>query len=259
MLTTVLLRSAGILAVSMVLLWLLSLRLRDVSIVDAFWGTGFVLVAWAGFASGDGGARPLLVASLTSLWGIRLSVHLLLRSLGHDEDPRYKAIRARVGPRFPLLSLVIVFVFQGLLIWIISLPLQVALTARAPAALTPLDGVGTAIFAVGLLFEAIGDLQLTRFRADPASRGKVLDSGLFRYTRHPNYFGDALLWWGLSCFALATGGWWTLLSPALMTFFLLRVSGVSLLERGLVKRRPEYAAYIERTSAFVPWFPKRGS
>jgi len=258
MLTAVFARSAAIVAGSMLLLWLLSLRLRDVSIVDAFWGTGFLLVAWTGFLSGGGGPRATLVVALTSLWGLRLSLHLLRRNLGQPEDPRYQAIRKKAGPRFPFTSLFIVFGLQGALIWIISLPLQAALTAPPGVALTPLDDLGAALFIIGLAFEAIGDRQLTRFREDPESRGKVLDTGLWRYTRHPNYFGDALLWWGLTCFALATGAWWTLLSPALMTFFLLRVSGVTLLERGLVKRRPDYQAYVARTSAFIPWFPKRG-
>jgi len=254
-LATVLYRSAALLGVVMVLLWGVSLRLRDASIVDPFWGTGFVLVAWTAFLSvGAAGARATLVVALTTLWGLRLSVHLLARNLGHGEDARYQAIRKRVGPRFPLASLVIVFLFQGVLLWGISMPLQVAITSPAP--LGPLDAVGAALWAVGLFFEAVGDLQLTRFRKDPSSQGKVLDTGLWRYTRHPNYFGDALLWWGLSCFALATGAWWTLFAPALMTFLLLRVSGVTLLEKSLVHRRPEYRAYVARTSAFIPWWPR---
>ncbi len=257
-LATLMGRSAALLGAVMVLLWLVSVRLRDASIVDPFWGTGFALVAWTGLVGRAAGARPLLVAALTTLWGLRLSVHLLARNLGHGEDPRYQAIRKRVGPRFPLASLVIVFLFQGLLLWLISLPLQVAMTAPAPADLTVLAGAGAALWAVGLFCEAVGDVQLTRFRADPQSRGKVLDTGLWRYTRHPNYFGDALLWWGLSGFALATGAWWALFAPALMTFLLLRVSGVTLLERTLVLRRPEYRAYVARTSAFIPWPPRRG-
>jgi steroid 5-alpha reductase family enzyme len=257
-LTLLFARSAGVLAAAMVLLWLVSLVRRDASIADPFWGTGFALVAWTGFLSGGGvGPRRLLVVALTSLWGLRLSIHLLIRNLGHGEDPRYQAMRKRAGPRFAVTSLFTVFLLQGALLWVVSLPLQAALAAPGPSALTPLDFAGSALWAVGLFFEAVGDLQLGRFRADPASPGRVLDTGLWRYTRHPNYFGDALLWWGFGCIALATGAWWALSGPALMTFLLLRVSGVTLLERGMVKRRPDYQAYVDATSAFIPWFPRR--
>jgi steroid 5-alpha reductase family enzyme len=258
-LSIVFLRSGLWLAAALGLLWLVSLRLRDASIVDIFWGMGYVIVAFVAFGSSDGAsARRLCVVALTAVWGLRLSVHLAVRNLGHGEDPRYQAIRRRVGKNFPLLSLFLVFLLQGVLLWLVALPLQVAISADQPAGLTPLDGLGLALWAVGFAFEATGDLQLRRFRADPAKRGEVLDTGIWRYTRHPNYFGDALLWWGLSCFALSTGAYWTLISPALMTFLLVRVSGVRLLERGLVARRPAYRAYIERTSAFFPWPPKRG-
>jgi steroid 5-alpha reductase family enzyme len=257
-LQTVMAQSGMAIGAAMLLLWLLSLLRRDASIVDPFWGTGFVLAAGAAFVKSDGvPLRRLCVGALVLLWGLRLSIHLLRRNLGHGEDPRYQSLRRRLGRHFWFKSLIFVFLLQGVLLWIVSLPLQVAMAADGPAFPAALDVLGILLFAAGFFFEVVGDLQLSRFRADPASQGKVLDTGLWRYTRHPNYFGDALLWWGLSCFALSTGALWVVLSPALMTFLLMRVSGVPILERGLAKRRHGYADYVARTSAFVPWPPKR--
>ena len=255
---TVMLRSGALVAASMALLWLLSLRLRDASIVDPFWGAGYVLLAWLGWMSSEGaGPRRALALALVTAWGVRLSLHLLLRNAGKGEDPRYQAMRAGHGERFWLVSLFTVFGLQGALMWVISLPLQAALAADEPARLGILDGAGAALWAAGFLFEAVGDWQLARFRRDPASRGRVLDTGLWRYTRHPNYFGDALQWWGLGCLGLAAGAPWTLVSPVLMTVLLLRVSGVSLLEKDIAERRPAYRDYVRRTSAFFPWFPAK--
>ncbi len=242
--------------VVMTAVWGLSLRWRDASIIDVVWGLGFVALAWLYFACGDGsGPRRLLVPALVTLWGVRLSLHIWRRNRGRGEDPRYAAMRAKYGPRFAILSLPIVFWLQAGLLWAIALPLFQVQRVAAP--LGWLDAVGLALFAVGFTFEAVGDHQLARFKADPAHRGKVCDRGLWRYTRHPNYFGDATLWWGLAAFALATpGSVWTLVSPALMTFLLLRVSGVTLLERGLRETKPGYADYVRRTSAFFPWPPQ---
>ena len=252
-------RSGALVVACMALLWLVSLRRRDASIVDPFWGTGFALVAWLGWASSDGaGPRRALALALVTVWGLRLSLHLLRRNAGKGEDPRYRAMRVARGERFWLVSLFTVFLLQGALMWVISLPLQVAVAADEPARLGFLDGLGAALWATGFLFEAVGDWQLARFRRDPASRGRVLDTGLWRYTRHPNYFGDALLWWGLGCLGLAAGAAWTLVSPILMTVLLLEVSGVSLLEKDIAQRRPAYRDYARRTSAFFPWFPDRG-
>lgn len=249
--------SAAAVLGAMFLLWLLSLRLRDASIVDPFWGTGFVLAAWtAAAASEGGGARRALALALVSIWGLRLSLHLLRRNLGHGEDRRYAAMRAAHGDRFWLVSLGTVFLLQGALVLVISLPLQVAV-ARAGPPLGLLDAAGAALFALGFAFEAVADLQLARFKADPASRGRVMDRGLWSLTRHPNYFGDALLWWGLGLLGVAAGAAWTLVSPAVMTFLLLRVSGVAMLERDISDRRPGYREYVRRTSAFFPWFPRR--
>ncbi len=242
----------------MTLVWLASLPKRDASIIDAFWGPGFALLAWWYFARGpQEGVRQLLVPVLVSLWGLRLALFIAWRNRGLGEDYRYAAMREKYGAKFPWLSLVIVFWLQAVLLWLIAMPLlQVQSTARPPG-LTWLDALGLTFFSVGFFFETVGDYQMARFKADPDNRGKVLDRGLWRTTRHPNYFGDATLWWGLSCFALATpGSAWILVSPILMTFLLLRVSGVALLEKGLRKTKPAYAEYERRTSAFFPWPPK---
>lgn len=251
--------SAAVLAGAMVLLWLWSLPLRNASIVDAFWGSAFVVAAWtADLAGGAGGPRRALALGLVSIWGLRLSLHLLRRNAGHGEDPRYAAMRTARGPGFWWSSLFTVFLLQGALAWAISLPVQRAVLASATP-LGALDAAAVALWALGVGFEAVGDWQLARFRRDPASRGRVLDTGLWRYTRHPNYFGDACAWWGLGLLGVAAGHPWTLLSPALMTFLLVRVSGVALLERDIGERRPGYRAYVARTSAFVPWFPRGGT
>lgn len=241
--------------------WLLSVWRRDASIVDVFWGLGFVLVAWLSYALGGGyPARKLLVCVLATVWGTRLAVYLLWRNWGQGEDYRYRAMRARYGGRFPIVSLYLVFGLQGVLMWLVSLPLQVTQIAPQPAHLTALDAAAATLWATGMFFEAVGDWQLARFKADPVNRGRVMDRGLWRYTRHPNYFGDALVWWALFLTAAATpGGIWVVFSPVIMTALLLRVSGVPLLERKLVKTRPQYAEYARHTSAFIPWFPRRDS
>jgi steroid 5-alpha reductase family enzyme len=238
--------------------WVLSLRLQDASVADVCWGLGFVLLAWLYcFLSPALTPRSWLVAVLITLWGTRLSWHIFRRNHGKGEDPRYQAMRASHGPAFWWRSLFTVFWLQGALLWFVALPLLAAVRAAQPAGLQTVDGVGVLLFAVGFGFEVVGDRQLRRFRADPSNRGRVLDRGLWRYTRHPNYFGDAALWWGLYAIAAATpGGWLTVLSPALMTFLLLRVSGVTLLEQSLTASKPGYRAYIARTPAFFPWFPR---
>jgi steroid 5-alpha reductase family enzyme len=240
------------------LVWILSVRLRDASIVDVCWGLGFVLLAWLyGLSSPTLTPRSWLVITLTTLWGARLAVHILRRNHGKGEDPRYQAMRASHGASFWWRSLFTVFWLQGAILWFVALPLLVAVRAPQPSDVTIVDGLGILLFAVGFGFEVVGDYQLARFRTEPANRGKVLDSGLWRYTRHPNYFGDATLWWGLYVIAASTpGGWVTVLSPVLMTLLLLRVSGVALLERGLTASKPGYRAYIASTPAFFPWFPR---
>lgn len=248
------------LAASMTGLWAWSVRLRDVSIVDVFWGAAFAIVAWVSIAwNAPPEPRVLLLASLTTVWGLRLSIYLLWRNRRRGEDRRYAAIRARVGPSFGWSSLGSVFLLQGALVWFIALPLQAAAVVARETPLGPLDYVGVALWAVGFLFEAVGDGQLARFRADPVNAGRVMDRGLWRYTRHPNYFGDFCVWWGLYLVAAAGGAAWTVASPGLMSLLLLRVSGVALLERTIAERRSEYAAYQQRTNAFFPGPPRKPS
>jgi steroid 5-alpha reductase family enzyme len=249
--------SAGAILVSLFLLWLVSLKLRDSSIVDIFWGLGFVLIGWVTFALADGVLpRRLLIASLTTLWGGRLSAYLAWRNLGKGEDPRYVAMRARHGEKWPLRSLFQVFILQGALMFLVSLPIQVAQHAQTPPALGLADALGAGLVLLGVLIEGLGDLQLARFKAQPDNRGKVMDQGLWRYTRHPNYFGDFVVWWGLYVIALGTGSaWWTVVGPLVMSILLMRVSGVTLLEKSL-KQRPGYAEYVRRTSPFFPRPPR---
>jgi steroid 5-alpha reductase family enzyme len=250
---------AGLVLALVTALWGASVALRDSSIVDVFWGSGFVVIAWVafGFASGSSDRR-LLLALLVTTWGLRLTLYLARRNLGKGEDRRYAEMRRRHGDRWPLRSLVVVFWLQGALMWVVSLPVQVAMSDPTPAGHGALDWAGTTLWAVGFAFETVGDLQLARFKADPAKRGKVMDRGLWRYTRHPNYFGDFCVWWGIWLVALATGSaWWTVVGPALMSVLLIRVSGAALLERSLTRRRAGYADYVARTSAFFPWPPRR--
>jgi len=240
------------------LVWMLSVRLRDASIADVGWGLGFVLLAWVYCAVSPAlTTRSWLVAVLTTLWGVRLSAHIFRRSRSKDEDPRYRAMRDSIGPSFWWRSLFTVFWLQASLLWFVAFPLLIAVRAPHPASLTLIDGLGVLLFAAGFAFEVVGDRQLARFKSQPSNRGKVLERGLWRYTRHPNYFGDATLWWGFYLIAAATpGGWLTLLSPSLMTLLLTRVSGVTLLEAGLAATKPGYREYVDRTPAFVPWFPR---
>jgi steroid 5-alpha reductase family enzyme len=240
----------ALLAVAVVF-WLVSLARNDVSIVDSLWSLMFLLVAlvYAGTAA-EPGPRILLVLALTTIWAIRLSAYITWRNHGQDEDYRYQEIRRNNEPGFRFKSLYIVFGLQAVLAWVISLPLVVAISGQAAPG--PLDYAGAALWLVGATFEAVGDWQLARFKRDPGNRGKVLDSGLWRYTRHPNYFGNFTLWWGFWLIALAAGGWWTIFAPLLMSFLLLRVSGVVLLEKDIGQRRPDYAEYIRRTNAFFP-------
>jgi steroid 5-alpha reductase family enzyme len=240
------------------MVWLASLARRDASLVDRWWGTGFLVLAlW--YALGRGTPLPIaawLLLLLVATWGLRLSIHLTVRNWGHGEDYRYRAMRERHGARFPLVSLGTVFLLQAVLTWVIGMPLYAGIVlAPAEAAPTWLTAGGLAAWLLGFGFEVAADLQLMAHRGDPARRGTVLRTGVWRYSRHPNYFGDALLWWGLWLIAASLGGAWTVFAPALMTFLLMRVSGVTLLEKKLVETRPDYREYAATTSAFVPWPP----
>jgi len=255
-----------------VLLWMLSVRLRDVSIVDALWGPAFSLAPMTTLVlDGVMSPRRLVVLSLLMIWGGRLGLHLLVRNHGKPEDYRYAQMRAEHGERFVWRSLVTVFLLQALLVVVISMPVTAVFQRDAvlpnPAAeFGLLDWIAALVVALGVGIETVADAQLTRFRRDPEQCGKVLDTGLWRYSRHPNYFGDALVWFGFGLFGVASArGPWLLgsvLGPLVMWVLLLRVSGVALLEKTITSRRPEYLRYIEQTSAFVPWWPgekKRGT
>jgi steroid 5-alpha reductase family enzyme len=243
----------------MVCVWVLSLVFRNASIVDTFWGLGFVLVAWSTFFASDGYlGRRLLITGMVTIWGLRLAIHIGIRSWGQGEDRRYRAWRERAGERFWWVSLFSVFGVQGILLWVIALGVQKAQLANVPDAFTWLDALGLLVWAAGFLFEAVSDRQLKRFKANPANQGHVMDRGLWAYSRHPNYFGEMLVWWGVFLVTTATPmGLWTIISPLTITFLLLRVSGVTLLEKTIVDSRPKYADYQRRTSAFFPWFRKR--
>ena len=237
--------------------WLASLPLRNVSIVDSMWSLKFLIAAGVyAWVSAPIGPRGTLVIALVAIWAVRLAGYITWRNHGHGEDFRYQKIRANNEPGFAFKSLYIVFGLQAGLAWVISLPLLAAVNSTGP--LGWLDLAGVALWLVGMVFEAGGDWQLARFKADPANRGKVLDTGLWRYTRHPNYFGDFCVWWGLFLIALAGGGWWSVAGPLLMSFLLLKVSGVALLEKDIGERRPAYRDYVRRTNAFFPG-PRRAA
>jgi steroid 5-alpha reductase family enzyme len=244
----------------MLAVWSLSVARDDASIVDIFWGFGFVVVAWVAFVLGDGESpRTWLVSILTSVWGLRLTVHLFRRNWGRGEDFRYRAMRRRNPEHFHRWTLLHVFGLQGALMFAVSLPVQMAQVQGGPEGLVAADIAGIALWAIGLSFEAVGDWQLQRFKADPANAGKVMDRGLWRYTRHPNYFGDAVVWWGLFLIAAAHPVMlWTAVGPLIMSVLLTRVSGVPLLEASMARRKPGYQEYMERTSGFFPLPPRRG-
>ena len=236
--------------------YLFAVRRRDASLVDGVWGLAFVVAAWAAFPLAEGQVwRRALVAALTTLWGLRLSLHLLARRLrSGSEDPRYTELLARRGGWKALTVLVHVFLLQAVLVAVVILPLVAAEAGSGGAGVG--DGVGAALFFGGALFEAVADRQLARFKARPENRGKVMDQGLWRYSRHPNYFGEFLCWWGAYSLALSGGGaWWAVVSPLLMAVLLVRVSGKDHLERRL-SQRPGYREYVERTSGFVPLPPR---
>jgi len=238
------------------IVWLLSLVKRDVGIVDTLWSLFFVIavLAYVSFAPMTG-PRVAIVMPLVIVWALRLAGYITWRNWGEDEDRRYQAIRARNEPNFAVKSLYLVFVLQAVIAWVVSLPLLGAVTG--PAAIGPLDYAGIALCVLGIFFETAGDFQLARFKADPANAGKVMDKGLWRFTRHPNYFGDFCVWWGFYLIALAAGAWWSFPGPLLMSFFLMKVSGVALLEKDIAERRPRYAGYIARTNAFFPGLPRK--
>ena len=245
-------------AVVMVATWIISLVIKNASIVDIVWGAGFAITSWVLALTVDGNSgRQILLAIMVGLWGMRLALYLAKRNLGHGEDWRYKAMRKKKGKNFGIISLVTVFGLQGTLMWVVSLPVILGNSDETPG-VGPIAVMGIMLWAVGLMFEAVGDFQLARFKKDPANATKVMDTGLWSLTRHPNYFGDALLWWGIGIVGAETGsGIFGFIGPVVMTFFLLKISGVPMLERSLSRRREGYADYVARTSGFIPRPPKK--
>ncbi len=239
--------------------WAVSVKIRDASIIDIFWGFGFVVIAWVGFlvTPGTGDARQRLILFVTTVWGLRLTLHLARRNIGKGEDFRYQAMRRKHGERFAIISLRTVYLTQGVLMLVVAIPVMVG-SMNSRVQWRPLLYIGAAMWLIGVLFETVGDLQLAAFKRDPANAGKVLRTGLWAWTRHPNYFGDALAWWG-SWLIACTHRWGplTVVGPVAMTVLLRRVSGVPMLEKTMNRRRPDYADYVASTSAFIPRPPKR--
>jgi steroid 5-alpha reductase family enzyme len=242
----------------MTILWLISIRIKNVSIVDLFWGFGFVVSGVFYFLATEGfEIRKILLMILVSIWGLRLSIYLAWRNKGKGEDFRYRKFRKDYGEhRYWWISYFQTFLLQGILMWLISAPLLGAQFYPGNK-LGIFDFIGVIIWIIGFVFEAGGDFQLARFKANPANKGKVLNSGFWHYTRHPNYFGDAAAWFGYGLICLSAGSYIPLLGSVLMIALIIKVSGVALLEKTLNVTKPEYKDYIEKTSAFIPWFPKK--
>jgi steroid 5-alpha reductase family enzyme len=245
-------------AILMVATWLVSIAIRNASIVDIVWGSGFVVVAITTHVRDDTtGALDWLVTVLVAAWGLRLSAHLGIRNHGGGEDFRYRAMRKRWGPRFWLISLLTVFVLQGVLMWVVSLPVQLVRAGTSPG-IGVFAVIGAFVAVCGLAIETTADIQLRAFRADPSNAGKVMDRGLWAWTRHPNYFGDVVFWWGVVIAVLSVGvAWWGIIGGTLMNFLLVQVSGVAMLERSLSKRKEGWDDYVRRTPAFLPRPPAR--
>lgn len=239
--------------------WMLSLARRNASIVDSFWGPGFIVVALVTVLTVDPVPwRSFLILGLVAVWGGRLSTYVTARNWGKGEDWRYRKWREQAGQSFWWRSYFKVFVLQGILLVVVSSPIIASATRGAPTHPTALDIAGLLLWTFGLTFEAVGDAQLARFKKDPNHRGKVFDRGLWKYTRHPNYFGETVLWWGIFLIAVSSPiTYWSVIGPITITFLLLRVSGVRLLEKGLTRNKPGYEEYIRRTSAFFPWPPRK--
>jgi len=240
------------------LLWLISLVLKNSSIIDIFWGTGFVITSWIVFfrTLETAGPRDWLILVLVTIWGLRLSLYVLWRNAGKGEDFRYAKWREEAGDGWWWISYFKVFLLQGLIMWVIAAPLTAIQLPGVNDDLNVLDFAGTAVWGVGFFFETVGDAQLAKFKQNRENKSQLLTTGVWRFTRHPNYFGDAAQWWGFYLIALASGAWWTIFSPIWMTYLLLKVSGVAMLESTLKKTKPGYEDYIQKTNTFFPWFPK---
>lgn len=255
-LITVLAATAGIALAAVLLLWLLSIPLRDVSIIDMAFAAiiALLVIAARQVAGGAGPANDLTVA-LVAIWALRMTVYLVRRNWGHGEDPRYSRLRSWVpeGRSFHWLSLRQVFLLQGVVIWLLTLPQQIAMVTGDQVAIGPLAWAGLALWLLGFFFETVGDWQLARFKADPANRGRVMDTGLWRYTRHPNYFGELTQWWGLFLIALASPwAWLGVVGPLVYSYLVINVTGQATLDKKLSREKPGYAEYVRRTSGLIP-------
>ena len=242
----------------MTILWLISIKIRNVSIVDLFWGFGFVVASAVYFIFTEGlETRKILLMTMVAIWGLRLSIYLAWRNLGKGEDFRYQKFRKDYGDsRYWWISFFQTFLLQGILMWLISAPLLGA-QFYSRNTIGIIDMMGVVVWIIGFIFEAGGDIQLARFKADPSNKGKVLNTGFWHYTRHPNYFGDAAIWFGYALICLSAGSYWPVLGSVLMTALIIKVSGVALLEKTLNTTKPGYQEYVQKTSAFIPWFPKK--
>jgi len=252
-------QALAVILILMSVLWIVSVIIKNVSIVDLFWGFGFVITSAFYFFKSDGyDSRKIILMTLVAIWGLRLSAYLAWRNYGKGEDFRYRNFRKKYGEkRYWWVSFFQVFLIQGILMWLISAPLLGAQFYGHDRTLNFLDYIGIILWLTGFMFEAGGDFQLAVFKASPDNRGKVLDKGFWRYTRHPNYFGDSSVWWGYGFMCLATGSYLPVSGTILMTILIIRVSGVVMLEKSLKEQKPQYREYIEKTSAFLPWFPRK--
>jgi steroid 5-alpha reductase family enzyme len=257
--TQVYFQGLGLIIIMMSILWIISIIIKNVSIVDLFWGLGFLLSGSFYFLKTDGfGPRKIILIILVAFWAIRLSGYLTWRNSGKGEDFRYRQFRKEYGEdRYWWISFFQTFLLQGVLMWLISAPILGAQYYGNNIDLGIFDYAGIFFWITGFLFETIGDLQLARFKSNPLNKGKVMNKGLWHYTRHPNYFGDTAVWWGFGFICLGAGSYLPFIGSLLMTGLIIKVSGVALLEKSLVEKKPEYKDYIEKTSAFFPWFPRK--
>jgi steroid 5-alpha reductase family enzyme len=243
----------------MTILWIVSIVIRNVSIVDLFWGLGFVITGAFFFIKTEGNdTRKIILMTLVAIWGIRLSIYLAWRNSGKGEDFRYREFRRKYGEnRYWWISFFQTFMLQGILMWIISAPLLGAQFSGQEKPLGILDYIGIVFWVIGFIFESGGDFQLAVFKSNPSNKGKVLDTGFWKYTRHPNYFGDSAVWWGYGFICLAAGSYLPVVGSVIMTVLIIKISGVALLEKTLSDQKPEYQEYIRKTSAFIPWVPRK--
>lgn len=256
---TLFFQAAVIILVLVALLWIWSIFIKNVSIVDIFWGVGFTVVnAFYVFMSGELNARKILILTLVSIWGLRLAIYLAIRNIGKGEDFRYQEFRKNFGPkRYWWFSFFQTFLLQGTLIMIVSLPLLGINSSESNGTLKLLDYIGILVWLIGFTFEAGGDFQLAHFKRNFENKDKVLNTGFWKYTRHPNYFGDCAVWWAYGIFSLAAGSYWHIIGSIIMTLLIIKISGVSLLEKTLKETKPKYKDYIQKTSSFFPWLPKK--